>query len=114
MAGIGAGFAALSLTKKIGIAVGTLIVLGLIVLLILRAVDKHDQRMVQQGRDQVDAEWKAANDQLNQTAAASATKADDRAVKAIEEAREQAAEDRKAVEDAQANGDSPIDAIFGG
>lgn len=114
MTGIGTGFAALGIGKKIGIAVGALIALALIVLLIIRAVDAHDRRMVQQGRDQVDAEWAKANDQLKQQAAQSATRADDKAAAKIEESRAEAAEDRKAVEDAQANGDSPLSALFGG
>lgn len=114
MAGIGTGLATLNIGKRIGLAVGIVVVILILILLLVRAVNAHDRALVQTGRDQVDAEWQAANEKLKDQAGQSATKADDKAVKALEEAREQAAEDRKAVDDAAQNGSSPIDAIFGG
>lgn len=114
MAGIGTGFAALSMGKKVGIAVGTVIVILVLVVAIIRGVNAHDRALVQQGRDQVDAEWAAETQKLKDQAQASATKADDKAAAKLEEARQQAAEDRKAVEDAAANNTSALDALFGG
>lgn len=114
MAGLGAGLAGLSMAKKLGIALGMVIVVIGLIALIIHGVNVHDQRLIQTGRDQVDAEWAAANEKLRQQAANSATKADDNAAAKTEEARQQAAEDRKAVDDAVANNTSALDALFGG
>lgn len=65
------------------------------------------------GVTETDAAWQKASDELMREAGQSATKADDRAVAALEEHKEQIDEDRKAVEDAQRNGSSPLDALFG-
>lgn len=64
------------------------------------------------GGDYVDAQWQAADEKLRQQSAQSATRADDAAAKRAEEFHQQADSDRKAVEDAQANGTSPLDALF--
>jgi hypothetical protein len=66
------------------------------------------------GVAEVDAQWKAASDALKAKAAQSATRADDAAAARTDEYRQQAEDERKAVEDAQANGSSPIDVLFGG
>jgi hypothetical protein len=66
------------------------------------------------GIEQTDAQWKAASDKLKAEAAQSATRADDAAVQRLERYQDQAAEDQRKVEDAQANGSSPLDALFGG
>lgn len=66
------------------------------------------------GVEEVDAQWAAATKKLQQQAAKSATRADDAAAKRAEEFKAQADSDRKAVEDAEANGSSPLDALFGG
>lgn len=66
------------------------------------------------GVEEVDAQWAAADKKLRDEAAKSATRADDAAAKRAEEFKAQAEGDRKAVEDAQANGASPLDVLFGG
>jgi hypothetical protein len=66
------------------------------------------------GVEEVDAQWAAATKKLEAQAAQSATRADDAAAKRAEEFKTQADSDRKAVEDAEANGSSPLDALFGG
>lgn len=66
-----------------------------------------------EGVEETDAKWQAAFDRLKEQAAASATKADDAAVKRLEEHVAQASEDAAAVEKAKAEGRSPIDALFG-
>lgn len=66
------------------------------------------------GIEETDAKWQAASDKLKAQAAASATKADDAAVKRLEEHVAQAEEDAAAVEKAKAEGSSPLDALFGG
>lgn len=66
------------------------------------------------GEAKVDAQWAAADKKLRDDAAKSATRADDAAAERVEEHRQQAEDDRKAVEDAESNGTSPLDAIFGG
>lgn len=66
------------------------------------------------GIEEADAKWQAASDKLKAQAEASATKADDAAVKRLEEHVAQANEDAAAVEKAKAEGSSPLDALFGG
>jgi hypothetical protein len=66
------------------------------------------------GIEQVDKEWADATKKLEAQAAQSATRADDGAAKRAAEFKEQADSDRKAVEDAEAKGSSPLDALFGG
>jgi hypothetical protein len=66
------------------------------------------------GVEQTDAKWEAASQKLKAEAAKSATRADDLAAKRLEVIVAQENADRKAVEDAQAKGTSPLDAMFGG
>lgn len=66
------------------------------------------------GVTETDAKWEAAAAKLREQAAKSATRADDAAVARLEEHVEQANEDAAAVARAQAEGKSPLDALFGG
>lgn len=66
------------------------------------------------GIEQVDKEWADATKKLEAQAAQSATRADDAFAKRAEEQKVQADSDRKAVEDAEAKGTSPLDSLFGG
>lgn len=66
------------------------------------------------GIEQTDAKWQAASDKLKAEAAKSATKADDAAVNRLQEYQTQAAEDQEKINEAQRNGSSPLDALFGG
>ena len=77
-------------------------------------VDAWGDRRFDAGFAARDAQVAEANRQLKEAAAKSATQADDRAAKRAEEFQAQAEDDRKAVEDAKANGSSPWDALFGG
>lgn len=113
MTGIGTGLAALSMSQKlmrIGIAVGVLL---LVIALIWWRVDAYGDKRFQEGVTETDAAWKKASDELMREAGKSATKADDRAVAALEEHKEQIDEDRAAVEKAKEEGSSPLDALFG-
>ncbi len=114
MSGIGAGFAALSITQKlarIGIAIGIFL---LIVGLIWWRIDAYGDSREEAGVNKERAAWVEAGEKLKADAAKSATRADDLAVKRLEEHKEQIDEDRKAVEQAVENGTSPLDALFGG
>ena len=66
------------------------------------------------GIEETDRKWQAASDKLKQEAAASATRADDAAVKRLETHVEQAQEDQEKLDEANRNGTSPLDALFGG
>lgn len=66
------------------------------------------------GVTETDAAYKAASDKLKADAAASASRADDKAVARLEEYQAQAKDDQAAVEKAKAEGKSPLDALFGG
>lgn len=114
MTGIGTGLAALSASQKlmrVGIAIGLLLlVIGAIA---LWGRSKYNAGH-KDGVTETDAAWQKASDELMRKAGESATKADDRAIAALEEHKEQIDEDRKAVEQAQREGTSPLDALFGG
>lgn len=64
------------------------------------------------GETETDVKWHAASEKLKADAAKSATKADDAAVKRLEEHVAQASEDAAAVEKAKAEGRSPLDELF--
>ena len=66
------------------------------------------------GVEETDAAYKAASDKLKADAAASASRADDKAVARLEEYQAQAKDDQAAVDKAKAEGKSPLDALFGG
>lgn len=95
--------------KIVGPLVGILIVMGSI------AAWSHHQysKGEKAGEAKVDKQWADADAKLHAQAAASATRADDAAAARAVEFHQQADSDRKAVEDAQAKGSSPLDAIFG-
>lgn len=65
------------------------------------------------GIEATDAKWEAASAKLKEDAAKSATRADDAAVKRLEEHVEQAKEDQEKVNAAVKEGSSPLDALFG-
>lgn len=113
MTGIGTGLAALSMSQKlarVGIAIG-------ILLLVIGATALWGHGKYKAGHEagvaETDAAWQKATDELMREAGKSATKADDRAVAALEAHKEQIDEDRAAVEKAKEEGSSPLDALFG-
>lgn len=113
MSGIGTGIAALSASQKlmrIGVAVGLLL---LVIGGILFWGHSKYKAGHEAGVTETDAAWKKASDELMREAGKSATKADDRAVAALEEHKEQIDEERKAVEAAKQDGSSPLDVLFG-
>lgn len=114
MAGLGLGLAGLSMAQKatrIGIVVLAVL---LLVGFIWWRIDAYGDSRYDAGVADTDAKWQQASQKLKDEAAKSATRADDRAAKRLDEFVEQAEDDRKAVEDANANGTSPLDALFGG
>lgn len=94
--------------------VGILAVLGLVYWFVAARIDDYGDRREADGVAQERAAWVAAGEKLKQDAEMSATRADDRAVERLEKYKEQADEDRKAVDNAVENGTSPLDALFGG
>lgn len=114
MSGIGLGLAGLSSAQKmarIGIAIGAVVVIAL---LIWWRVDAYGDSRELAGVTKERAAWVDASNKLKEQAALTATKADDRAAVRLEEFKEQADEDRKAVDEAVRDGGSPLDALFGG
>lgn len=66
------------------------------------------------GVTETDAKWQAASDKLKADAAKSATKADDAAANRLAERVEQVTADQEKLDEANRNGTSPLDALFGG
>ena len=114
MSGIGLGLAGLTQAQKLmRIGIGVLIAV-VFVLVVVWMIRDYGNSREQEGVDKERAAWVAAGEKLKKEAAQSATKADDKAVARLEEYKEQADEDRKAVDEAVENGTSPLDALFGG
>lgn len=93
--------------------VGPIVLLALVVGGIMAWGNSKFRAGKSEGIEETDAKWQAASDALKRKAAESATKADDAAVKRLEEHVAQAEEDAAAVEKAKAEGSSPLDALFG-
>lgn len=107
LAGIGLG----SRAAKIGAGI---LLFVLVVLFVAWRINAYGDRREEEGVKKERAAWVAAGEKLKEEAAVSATKADDKAVARLEEYKEQADEDQKAVDKAVENGTSPLDALFGG
>ena len=110
MSGIGAGFAALSTVKKLGI--GLLVILALVGMVLLYGSSRYSAGY-DKGEAETDAKWVEASEKLKAKAAASATKADDAAAARLEEEVASVAADQEKIDEANRNGTSPLDALFG-
>jgi len=93
----------------IGIVVSTLA----IVALLSWAITSYGARKYQAGVDATDAKWEEASNRLKLEAEASATRADDNAVKRLEVFEEQVAEEQERINEAIANNSSTFDILFG-
>lgn len=65
------------------------------------------------GEAKVEAAWQKASAELKKDAAASATRADDKAITRLEDHVEQVKEDQEKIDEAKRTGSSPLDALFG-
>ena len=113
MTGIGLGLAGLSQAQKLTrIGIGVLVVV-VVILLIVWQVNAYGDRREEEGVGKERAAWVEAAERMKREAAVSATKADDKAAARLEQYKEEADEDRKALDIAVENGTSPLDALFG-
>src|SRR5688572_30250151 len=105
------------LAPRFGQKVATLIayaaVIGLILFIVWRVVDSYGDRKFNEGAKANQALVDKAFKQLKDDAAASATKADDKAAVRAEVFVEQQTADKEALDAANENGTSPLDALFG-
>lgn len=83
-------------------------------LAVFLAVRSYGNGRYDEGVTDTDAKWVEASDRLKEQAAQSATRADDAAVKRLEEFETQVEDEAKALEAAKAEGSSPLDVLFGG
>jgi type IV secretory pathway VirB6-like protein len=97
------------LAKPLLIVIGVALLFGS-VWLSLHLYRKH---RYDEGVAATDAKWQAAVDQLKKDAAKSATKADDAAATRTADQIAKHTKDQEAVNEAQRNGTSPLDALFG-
>lgn len=90
--------------------------LGLLIVgfLLWRMIDNYGDKRFDAGVQLERSKWEAAEAKMLEEAAASATKADDRAAERLVQHKEQIDEDRQAVDQAVRDGTSPLDALFGG
>jgi uncharacterized membrane-anchored protein YhcB (DUF1043 family) len=105
------------LTPRFGPKVAALIsyalVIGVICGLVWWALDSYGDRKFNEGVEANQAQVEKALEQLKTDAAESATKADDKAAERAAEHVEQQAADQEAIDEANRNGTSPLDALFG-
>jgi hypothetical protein len=73
----------------------------------------YGARQYDRGVSATDQKWETAAAQLKADAAKSATRADDAAANRLAEQVNQVAADQEKVNEAQRNGTSPLDALFG-
>lgn len=71
-------------------------------------------RRFEEGVTATDQKWTDAGNHLEANAANSATRADDAAANRLEEYANQVEDEQKGIENAQRNGSSPFDVLFGG
>jgi hypothetical protein len=81
--------------------------------LLWRALDSYGDRRYDQGVTDTDAKWEEASARLKAQAAQSATRADDAAAKRLDEFKTQVEDERKALDEAERTGSSPLDVLFG-
>jgi hypothetical protein len=92
--------------------VGPIVALALIIAAVTAWGHSKYRAGEKAGIEATDAKWQAASDKLKADAAKSATKADDAAVKRLDEFVEQQTADQAAVNEAVKEGRSPLDALF--
>lgn len=102
---------ALSTLQKLGIALAAVVTVGLLFYLWL---DAYGDRRYAEGVQATDQKWEEAGKQLKADAAKSATRADDAAANRMTNFVEDHKADEEAVNEAQRNGSSPLDILFGG
>jgi hypothetical protein len=90
------------------------LVIGVILGLGYWALSSYGHRKYNEGVKANQAQVDKAVAKLKADAAASATKADDKAAERAAVAVEQQAADKEAIDEAERNGTSPLDALFGG
>lgn len=77
------------------------------------ALDSYGDRRADEREAEVHATYKAASDRLKAQAAKSIAKADDAAAARVEQQQQQVQEELEALDEAQRNGSSPFDVLFG-
>jgi hypothetical protein len=102
------------LGKTFAPIVAYLLVIGVVLGLGYWALSSYGHRKFNEGAAANQAQVDKALKKLKVDAAASATKADDAAAKRAAENVEQVTADKEALDEADRNGTSPLDALFGG
>jgi len=107
------GLLAPKLGQKAATVVSYIIVIGVILGLFYWALTSYGHRKYQEGAAANQAQVDKALKQLKDDAHASATKADDKAAERAAAAVEQQKADKEALDEAERNGTSPLDVLFG-
>lgn len=100
------------LTPRLGATVAKIVVYGGAVLLILLALWYYGHTRYERGVRDTDAKWEEAGRVLQRRAQESATRADDAAAARAAQHDTQVAQEREAIEHAQANNASTFDVLF--
>lgn len=87
---------------------------ALLILLFYLWLDAYGDRRYKEGVTATDARWHEASERLKADAANSATQADDAAANRVAQFENQVAEERNRLHEAEQNGSSPLDVLFGG
>jgi hypothetical protein len=107
------GLLAPKLGQKAATFVAYALLIAIVVGLFYWALDSYGDRKFKDGVAANQAQVDKALAQLKDDAAKSATRADDKAAVRAEEFVEQQQADKEAIDEANRNGTSPLDALFG-
>ena len=86
----------------------------LVALFLWWRIDAFGDRRYDAGVTATDARWQEASNRLQAEAANSATRADDAAANRLQQFENQVQDERREIDNAQRNGTSPLDVLFGG
>jgi hypothetical protein len=106
------------LAPKLGQRLATFVAYGVVIAVVIGlfywALSSYGHRKFNEGVAANQAQVDKALEQLKKDAQVSATKADDKAAARTEVFVEQHQADKEALDEAERNGTSPLDALFGG
>lgn len=104
----------LGLGKRVAQVIAYVAVPLLVLALLYWALDSYGDRRYRDGVETTDAKWEEAGRRLKAQAARSATKADDAAAVRLDRFEAQVAKEQEKLDEAERNGTSPLDVLFGG
>ncbi len=102
------------LSEKVAKLVTWFVGIGLVVLAFVLALNAYGDARYDAGVSETDAKWEEAGRRLEKQATVSAGKADAASVVRVEEFNDRVAAEKDRLDEAEREGSSPLDVLFGG